>query len=590
MSDSSLRKGRFTKFSNRIGLYSNQSGNYIANTPEVVLNFPFKDTVLEGGMTKEDAGRDERFLHLEIDKKDIDTLEDPKVLTNFKYIDQNGETDLTANSDIEFFDEDGNLTQNLLIKGNNLLALYSLREKLAGKVKLIYIDPPYNTGSDGFKYNDGFNHSAWLTFIKNRLEIAKELLSNDGIICISIDSSRSNSGSVVGTPELPYLNVLMDEVFGRKNYLGMLHWKKKKQPSFLSRIASIMECILVYAKEEENIKQIQLEEATDTTKRLDNASNKETERVIKSGIRFMGEKDYTIRAGRYQNKTMSTEFIDDVIIRNGRTQNSFRAIAKYRTSQTEIDRFCDLDLLYITANCSFRRFKTEEESKSGKAITDLLLDWGQNQDATDELRALFGITDNTKIFDNPKPERLLHNLIKSMTEEGDIVLDFCLGSGTTSAVAHKMNRRWIGIEQMDYIETVSKERLKKVINGEQGGISKDTDWQGGGSFVYLELKKYNQDFLDRLMEVTSIADVEAVYEDMQKSAFLKFFFDKREFEKDENFRAKTWEERRDMLVNILDENQLYLNLQDMRDIRHKVSNDEIALTERFYGVIEDGEN
>ena len=124
-------------------------------------------------MAKEDSGREERFLHIEMDAKDIDTLEDPKVLTNFKYIDRSGEHDLDGNSDIEFFDENGELKQNLLIKGNNLLALHTLKEKLAGKVKLIYIDPPYNTENDGFKYNNNFNRSSWLTFMKNRLQIAK---------------------------------------------------------------------------------------------------------------------------------------------------------------------------------------------------------------------------------------------------------------------------------------------------------------------------------------------------------------------------------------------------------------------------------
>lgn len=236
MSDSSLRKGRFTKFSNRIGLYSSQSGNYIANTPEVVLNFPFKDTVLEGGMTKEDAGRDERFLHLEIDKKDIDTLEDPKVLTNFKYIDQNGETKLTANSDIEFFDKDGNLTQNLLIKGNNLLALYSLREKLAGKVKLIYIDPPFNTGSDSFGYNDKFRHSSWLTFMKNRLEVAKGLVSENGAIVIHLDENESG-----------YLRVLCDEIFGANKLLNEIIWHYK---SFVGQVKTYFpkkhDTLLVY--------------------------------------------------------------------------------------------------------------------------------------------------------------------------------------------------------------------------------------------------------------------------------------------------------------------------------------------------------
>lgn len=152
MAGDPLKKGRYTNFGNKIGLFSNKTGNFISNSPEVVLNFPFKDTVLEAGMTKEDAGREERFLHIEMDAKDIDTLEDPKVLTNFKYIDQSGEHILNENSDIEFFDENGELKQNLLIKGNNLLALHTLKEKLAGKVKLIYIDPPYNTKNDGFRY------------------------------------------------------------------------------------------------------------------------------------------------------------------------------------------------------------------------------------------------------------------------------------------------------------------------------------------------------------------------------------------------------------------------------------------------------
>lgn len=527
MSDSSLKKGRFTKFSNRIGLYSNQSGNYIANAPEVVLNFPFKDTVLEGGMTKEDAGRDERFLHLEIDKKDIDTLEDPKVLTNFKYIDQNGETNLTANSDIEFFSEDGNLTQNLLIKGNNLLALYSLREKLAGKVKLIYIDPPFNTGSDSFGYNDKFRHSSWLTFMKNRLEVAKGLVSENGAIVIHLDENESG-----------YLRVLCDEIFGANKLLNEIIWHYK---SFVGQVKTYFpkkhDTLLVYGNPDQidfiqTRKNVPIEEMSDFKNWGKYIVNKNEIRgdYYPSDVRFKRNVDKWLR--NHPGKTPGKEDVLYVF-----------------QSQPVDDVWTDIDYLDP-------KNKTERVNFSG----------GQ------------------------KPEALLQRIIQSYTKEGETVLDYHLGSGTTSAVAHKMNRRWVGIEQMDYIETVSKERLKKVVDGEQGGISKDVNWQGGGSFVYMELKKYNQDFLDRLMEVTSIADVEAVYEDMQKNAFLKFFFDKREFEKDENFRSKTWEERRDMLVDILDENQLYLNLQDMRDAKHKVSNDEMSLTERFYGVKENGED
>lgn len=165
-------------------------------------------------MTKEDSSREERFLHIEMDAKDIDTLEDPKVLTNFKYIDQSGEHALDENSNIEFFDENGELKQNLLIKGNNLLALHTLKEKLTGKIKLIYIDPPYNTKNDGFRYNDSFNHSSWLTFMRNRLEIAKELLALNGSIYVNIDYN-----------EVHYLKVLMDEIFGINNFQREIIWR-----------------------------------------------------------------------------------------------------------------------------------------------------------------------------------------------------------------------------------------------------------------------------------------------------------------------------------------------------------------------------
>ena len=167
----SFNKGSYTEYSNKIGLYSNSQESFISQSPDVVLNFPYKDCVLEGGMTKEDAKRDERFLNVKLDKRDIDTLFDPKVLTNFKYIDGNGERPISAGDDFEFFDDKGELKQNLLIKGNNLIALHTLKEKLAGKVKLIYIDPPYNTGNDEFRYNDRFNHSAWLAFMENRLKV-----------------------------------------------------------------------------------------------------------------------------------------------------------------------------------------------------------------------------------------------------------------------------------------------------------------------------------------------------------------------------------------------------------------------------------
>lgn len=184
----------------------------------------------------------------------------------------------------------------------------------------------------------------------------------------------------------------------------------------------------------------------------------------------------------------------------------------------------------------------------------------------------------------------MRRIIECASCQGDIVIDYHLGSGTTAAVAHKLKRHWIGIEQMDYINTLSKKRLQSVVDGEQTGISKSVNWQGGGSFVYFELKKYNQDFVDRIMEAITIPELEEIYQDMQKNAFLKFFFDKKEFEKDENFRSLSLDERKQKLVDILDENQFYLNYAEMNDAKYHVSDAEKVLTDRFYQTKEESED
>lgn len=573
MSDNSLKKGRFTKYSNRIGLFSNQTGNYIANTPEVVLNFPFKDTVLEAGMSKEDVGRDERFLHLEIDKRDIDTLEEPKVLTNFKYVDKNGEVALTANSDVELFDGDGKLKQNLVIKGNNLLTLFSLRERLSKQVKLVYIDPPYNTGGDEniFSYNNTFNHSSWLVFMKNRLEVARELLREDGFITIAIDHC-----------ELFYLGVVADEIFGRDNRLSIItvqhNPKGRNQAKFFSENS---EFLLVYAKNKEkaNFQQVAIDDEVKATF---------TERDEKGAYRW----EPYIRARTVWSRQARPENWYPIYV-----SKDLKTI-----TSTKIDDAYELYPTTNTGDFSWKNIKTTfDELNDGKSFKAEIVDgkvilyhkyyeqqvlknvwiakkYQSEFNGTNLLKGIIGKND----FSYPKSLYAVEDIIKIMSGDNDIVLDFFAGSGTTAHAVIEANkeqgysRKFIVCEQLEEHIDVMMKRLTKVIDE--------------SSFCYFELKKYNQAFLDRLMEVTSISDVEEVYLDMQKNAFLKFFFDKKEFEKDENFRSKTWEQRRNMLVDILDENQLYLNLLDMRDAKYKVSNDEMALTERFYGVQEDAEN
>ncbi|MDW8710848.1 site-specific DNA-methyltransferase [Streptococcus suis] len=558
----------FTAYKTKIGLATGDK--YLSENQEVVLNFPYKDCVLEGGQTKDDAKRQEIFFNETLAPTEINRLLDDKVLTNFKRYDETGEHEVEELSD----------TDNLIIKGNNLIALHSLKKRFAGKVKLIYIDPPYNTGNeDTFEYNDSFTRSTWLTFMKNRLEVARELLSDDGVIFLHIDVSRANSNNIVGTGMQPYLHILLDEIFGIKNYIGTLHWKKKKQPSFLSRIAGVMETIIVFAKDERKIQKLSIEGATDTTKRVDNASNKASKRFIEAGIMYQGrEKNTIIKAGTYKNKSMETTFLGDVTVENGVTQNSVNVIAQWRTSQENIDRYVLNKLLYITSSNTFRRYATEEEKGKPKAITDLLLDWGQNQDATDEMKLLFG----DKNFATPKPEKLLENVIKSHTKENDIVLDFFLGSGTTAAVAHKMNRQYIGIEQMDYIETVSVERLKKVIAGEQGGISKDVNWSGGGSFVYAELKNDAQDFKNAIFEATTTEELLELFELAKKSSFLSYRIDPKKLKKNE-FCQLSLAEQKQILSEIIDNNNLYVNYSDIDDSDYQISAEDKKLNHAFYG-------
>src|SRR5699024_1377237 len=219
----------FTKYTNEIGLTS--ENKYLKYNTDVVLDFPHKDGVLEGGMTAEERGKDEVYYHNTLAKEEIDTLLSPKALEQAIKYDKDGKHKTTFIND----------TDNLILKGNNLIALHSLKERYAGKVKLIYIDPPYNTGGDSFKYNDRFNHSTWLTFMKSRLEIAKDLLSNDGSIWISVDDDESH-----------YLKVLCDEIFGRHNFVSNVIWEKKFSPqNDATWLSDNHNHILVFAKNKE---------------------------------------------------------------------------------------------------------------------------------------------------------------------------------------------------------------------------------------------------------------------------------------------------------------------------------------------------
>lgn len=563
-------KGRYTKYSNKIGLYSTSKGSYLQNDTDVVLNFPFKDTVLEAGMSKEDVGREERFLHIELDNKDIDTLEEPKVLTDFHYVDKEGEKQLDKDSSVEFFDDEGNLKQNLLIKGNNLLALYTLREKLAGKVKLIYIDPPYNTRTDAntFAYNNSFNHSSWLTFMKNRLEIAKELLTEDGMIYIDIDHY-----------ELFYLGVLADEIFGSENRIGVLAVVNNLGGRFNKFFSQAHENKIVYAK---NASKAEIKELIlDNSKRFqleDEVGNYKRRALQRSGDGSLREDRPTMFYSIYYNpetghittiRPSSEGYVDILPIDTDGTERRWRwgkAMVEEKW-QTEIEAR-KVDDVY--------RLYTKDRMKGEKPKTVWLKPEYSGASGTNSLKDLLG----DKAFSYPKAVAQVKDTIQISTEPDDIVLDFFGGSGTTAQAVMAQNaedggmRKFVVVEQMDYVNTVSFKRLENAIKKYYNDVS----------FVYFELKKYNQEYVDQITKATSLSELEDIYVEMRNNAFLKFWFDRSEFEKDENFRKLDIEQRKQKLIDVLDENQLYLNYADMDDTRHKVTSDEKTLTEKFYGT------
>lgn len=391
-------------------------------------------------------------------------------------------------------------SENKIIHGDNLEALKALLPEYEGKIKCIYIDPPYNTGNESWVYNDNVNdpkikkwlgqvvgkeaedltrHDKWLCMMYPRLKLLHKLLADDGAIFISIDDN-----------EVFNLKLICDEIFGARNFIGRFIWKRKKQPSFLAKhIAYVTEFILIYSKDSTLLEKLSIESVSDDTRRVDNATNEKSTRIIRKGIQVKLATDF-IKKGVHKIKTMELEFLNDIYVENGRTTNEFSVIGNFRNKQEDIDKFCNLDLLFITSNGGFRRLPTEEEKSKKKTVVDLLIDWGDNQDSDKEINEIF----KEKTFDYPKPSNLIFNLIKSVTynEPNSIILDSFAGSGTTAHAVLNLNkqdggnRKFILVEMEDYAENITAERVKRVING-YGSTSSLTANGTDGSFSFYEL-------------------------------------------------------------------------------------------------------
>lgn len=545
----------YTQFKNKVGLtIGNQ---YLKQRNEVSLVWPFKDCVLEGGQSREEDKREEIFFNETLAQDEITELFDPKVLTNAKRIDQNGEN----NFDEFNRNENGTITDNLIIKGNNLLALHSLKKEFAGKVKLIYIDPPYNTGNDGFKYNDRFNHSTWLTFMRNRLTIAKELLRNDGVIFVQCDDN-----------EQAYLKILMDEIFKRENFISNIVWKGRGGRQDSKFIAQIHETIVCFSR---NINELELFKTT--VEDLSNYKFKDEKGNYK--IQLIRKWGSNSRRVDRPNLYYGVEFKNKIIfpILPDGTEGC------WRWSKNKIEKSIENDLVVLLEKDGRTELyeKIYEADGTKQTVFNSWIDESFSGKGAKTVQNIF----KEKVFDYPKPEELISKIIEISTSEKDIVLDYHLGSGTTASTAHKMNRQYIGIEQMDYIETVAKERLKKVIEGEQGGISKSVNWQGGGSFIYLELKKYNQTFIEKIEAAEDTAELLQIWEEMKSRSFLNYNVDLKKQEQHlDDFKALSLKEQKQHLCELLDKNQLYVNLSSLNDENFKCTEEEKIVTQDFYKI------
>ena len=578
----------------KIGLYCGDSA--LTDRNEVVLNFPFKDCVLEGGQKKEDgldtyfeydeteseyvekqSKRREVFFNEILAKDEIDNLFSPKAFCNVKRYEKNSDNVVEAVETTKFTRDaqinksrglsEDTITDNLIIKGNNLLALHSLKKEFEGKIKLIYIDPPYNTGSDGFSYNDNFNHSSWLTFMKNRLEVARDLLRDDGCIWISCDDR-----------EFAYLKVLCDEIFYSKNFLNDVIWNSTKSVTNTALISVSHTHNLVYFK----IKEYYIKNRTEF-------------RLKENGEGFSNP----------DNDPRGVWKADPFQVGGWRPNQQYEIInpktkVVYHPNEgcswkNDYEKFQELlkDNRIVfgvdgEAGPQRKRFLFEalERGKVAKTIWD---DIDTTTNATQHNKKMF----SRIVFSNPKPEALIQRILELSSSPSDIILDYHLGSGTTAAVAHKMNRQYIGVEQMDYIKTISCERLKKVIEGEQGGISKSVDWQGGGSFVYMELAEKNEKAMQLISACKNYDELVSIFNTLATKYFLHYNVRINDFInktcKEEQFKNLSLEKQKEIFCRMLDLNQLYVNCDDRNDKDSGLSEKDIKATENFYQIQKDGE-
>ena len=477
----------YTSFKNKVGL-TNEDGDFLSESREVVLSWPYKDCVLEGGQTKEDAKRNEVFWNETLAPDEINRLTEPKVLTNFKRYDTDGEHEVDSIS----------IEDNLIIKGNNLLALHSLKKRYAGKIKLIYIDPPYNTGNDSFGYNDNFNHSSWLTFMRNRLQLAYELLADDGSIYVQLDWN-----------EVHYCKILLDEIFGKANFRNEIIWCYNGPGSpKMKQLNRKHDNILWYSKSTDNW--------------VFNGNDVRMESEVHVGG-FNGEMTADV-SGSYTDKGKIPEDWWELF----HTTEDLKSELKILQKENDTIKSADWFKAAVAA-----RIRVDGQKRTG--------------------------------YLTEKPYKLMERIIKQATNEGDLVLDFFAGSGTTGYVANYLKRQFILVEQLDDTISLMLDRFK------------------ASSLVYCELAKANQQFVDDIEQASSTEELATIWGQMQQTGFLSWKVNPSEFDANaDDFATLNIEDQKRFLIECLDKNLLYVPYSEINSKEFAISENDKKINNQFY--------
>jgi adenine-specific DNA-methyltransferase len=561
----------YTAFKNKIGLTSD--GQYLSENKDVVLAWPYKDCVLEGGQIKEDVRRD-AVVHNEILASDqIDRLLDPKVLTNFKKYDKDGEHKLTGDEKIDFERE------NLIIKGNNLIALHTLKERFAGEVKLIYIDPPYNTGNDGFNYNNSFNQTTWLTFMKNRLKVAKELLREDGVIAISIDDK-----------EYPYLRVLCEEIFKTHNYVSTIVVENNPKGRVLDKhISTSHEYLLLFSKSEltkELVIPKSEEEVRDQYPEKDKRGYFRS-LELRNTHREFGKHNrpnlfYPIYVNEKTGKVSLTQLYDYVkvlpIWEDGLKGCWTWSKDKLRKNLTKV--------YGRRVNKNFKIYrKAYAIDKEGKIVTKKLKSlWMNKSFYTDKGRKSLDELVGRGKFYAPKPVEYIKQIVRLVTSYNEevkaeaVILDFFSGSGTTAQAVMELNRedggnrKFILVEQLEYVDTITTERARKVIEKVREV-----------SFIRLDLAQWNELFVKKVRKSKSTRTLLKIWEEMKKRSFLSYKIEPKDIDENiKDFKDLSFENQKKFLIELLDKNYLYIPYSEIEDREYGVSEVDKRLNKMFY--------